>query len=153
MKKLIFILLLIPVGLFGQQTLKQNLTIYKSTPTLNLYGSGGVINFNNGNVLITHTTDTLTLTGALNASKRISYNKSVLIAASDTAAMLSHYIHRADTAAMLANYLRKINMPIIGDTTVAAAYGKIVFKQSDSTLYVCKYIRPTGKKKWFKLDN
>lgn len=44
-------------------------------------------------------------------------------------------------------------MMYIGDTTVAARYGVIVFKTSDSTYYGCKYIRPTGKKKWFKLDN
>jgi len=38
------------------------------------------------------------------------------------------------------------------DTTVTKAYGKIVFKTSDSTLYFCKFIKPTGKKCWFPLE-
>jgi hypothetical protein len=41
----------------------------------------------------------------------------------------------------------------VGDTNVAKKYGRLVFKLSDSTLYVCKYIRPTGKHCWYKLDN
>jgi hypothetical protein len=41
----------------------------------------------------------------------------------------------------------------VGDTTVTAAYGKVVFKVSDSTFYGCRYIRATGKKKWWALDH
>ena len=31
-------------------------------------------------------------------------------------------------------------------------YGAVVFKVSNSTLYVCRFIRPTGKKCWFPLN-
>ncbi len=41
----------------------------------------------------------------------------------------------------------------VGDTTVTAAYGKVVFKVSDSTFYGCRYIRAAGKKKWWALDH
>jgi hypothetical protein len=40
-----------------------------------------------------------------------------------------------------------------GDTTVTKIPGLIVYKTSDSTLYVCRYTRPTGKNCWWALDH
>ena len=39
-----------------------------------------------------------------------------------------------------------------GDTTVVKVYGKMIFRVADSSLYVCKFIKPTGKKCWYKIQ-
>jgi len=58
------------------------------------------------------------------------------------------------TKADSANITQGVPMIVyIGDTTVTAKYGVVVFKTSDSTFYGCRYIRPTGKKKWWPLDH
>jgi hypothetical protein len=74
----------------------------------------------------------------------------------DTAAMLTNYINKADTATMLTKYARKLN-PVFtgavtlpsGDTTVTAVKGKMIFKTSDSTMYVCR--STTFRHKWFSM--
>jgi hypothetical protein len=65
MRKLILILAisLFTGVLMGQQTFRTNVVILKTTPMLHLYGTGGYINFNNGDVLLTHGTNLLTLSG------------------------------------------------------------------------------------------
>lgn len=279
MKKILLITmtLMLMISLSAQKTQYYDLIIQKTSPLLHLYGSGGIINWNNGDLLITHTSNTLTLSGGnlltsgtsaigigatsplhqlvvassltngLNSLNIVNTttnkNRSTVTQARDSSSLNlwftysgsplltmtnknGNILFRADsigfgvgTATPLTklsvvssnatnlnafNFVNsdinkrrdtfaqatdtssvnlkytvtgsptlnmtsktgtnilsvdsvKITMgvaPIIyvGDTTVAAAYGKMVFKQSDSSLYVCKYIRPTGKQKWFKIQ-
>ena len=62
MKKIliVFLVALFTGMLFAQQTLKVNLIIQRTAPTLFLKGSGGIIDFNSGNVTITAGTNALT---------------------------------------------------------------------------------------------
>jgi hypothetical protein len=65
MKKILltFAMILLTISLMAQKTQYYDLIIQKTTPLLHLYGSGGIINWNNGDLLLTHTTNTLTLSG------------------------------------------------------------------------------------------
>jgi hypothetical protein len=254
---LISALFLITGMLMGQSTnkIRQDLQIYKTAPAILLNGSGALINFNDGDLILTQSTNTLTLsggnlalgtnsltmTGSIGATgARVTKgwftnleitnlptvggaNLSALYTSGDIAIGANNLTMTGSIAATGARVtkgwftnleitnsptvngtaisaiyapiasptftgsinttgarvtkawltdLEVTNLPTIsgvainttpsfttsitvlpGDTTVAAAYGKIVFKTSDSTLYVCKYIKPTGKKKWYKLDN
>lgn len=53
----------ISVICFPQQVIKRDVEIQKLTPVLNLNGLGGVIQFYNGDVSITHSTDQIEVTG------------------------------------------------------------------------------------------
>jgi hypothetical protein len=67
MKKsiLLFVSLLMTVILAGQSKYKfeQDIWVYKTTPGLKLDGTGAFINFNSGDLLLTQSTNTLTLSG------------------------------------------------------------------------------------------
>jgi hypothetical protein len=65
MKKLFltFAMILLTISLIAQKTQYYDLIIQKTTPLLHLYGSGGIINWNNGDLLLTHSSNMLTLTG------------------------------------------------------------------------------------------
>lgn len=279
MKKilLIFAMILMSASLMAQKTQYYDLIIQKTTPLLHLYGAGGVINWNNGDLLLTHTTNTLTLTGGdfllsttyslgigattplhklvvvnarannLNAfnftNSDANKNRSTTTQARDTSSLNLWYsytgsplltmtdhdglvLFRADSLgfgvgtgtpmtrlSVLSNRASNLNafnfvesdinknrttfaqaadssslnlafsytgspalnlnsktgtsiikidssavtvnvpaVMYVGDTTVTKKYGAVVFKTADSTLYVCRFIRPTGKKCWFPLN-
>lgn len=67
MKKLIITLIVIclPVVLMAQTTIKNNFVIERSSPSLHLKGSNGVINFNSGDITMTNTSNTLTIVGGV----------------------------------------------------------------------------------------
>jgi hypothetical protein len=67
MKKLIilFTIICLPVVLMGQTTIKNNFVIERSSPSLHLKGSNGVINFNSGDITLTNTSNTLTIVGGV----------------------------------------------------------------------------------------
>lgn len=64
MKKLLFsiVLILFVVTVFGQVT-NRNIMINKTTPALYLNGTGAIIDFYNNDLRITHSSNTLTLSG------------------------------------------------------------------------------------------
>ena len=49
----------------GQTTIKNNFVIERSSPSLHLKGSNGVINFNSGDITLTNTSNTLTIIGGV----------------------------------------------------------------------------------------
>ena len=65
MKKILSFIagLFIIVSLSGQTTIYNDLILQKTTPMLHLYGTGAYINFNNGDLLLTRTSNLLTLSG------------------------------------------------------------------------------------------
>jgi hypothetical protein len=65
MKRLLtfIIISLFTVTIFGQSTFYSNIVISKTAPTLSLKGTGAIINFNNGDLLFTQSTNILTLSG------------------------------------------------------------------------------------------
>jgi hypothetical protein len=65
MKKLIlFLFALLTAGVIvGQTTFKYNVTIQKTSPTLHLNGTGAVLNFYNGDITLTQSSNLLTLGG------------------------------------------------------------------------------------------
>jgi len=67
MKKLIilFTIICLPVVLMAQTTIKNNFVIERSSPSLHLKGSNGVINFNSGDITLTNTSNTLTIVGGV----------------------------------------------------------------------------------------
>jgi len=67
MKKLIilFTIICLPVILTAQTTIKNNFVIERSSPSLHLKGSNGVINFNSGDITLTNTSNTLTIDGGV----------------------------------------------------------------------------------------
>ena len=57
-----------------------------------------------------------------------------------------------DTTSFLLEDIRDVVIISVGDTSVTAIVGRIVFKTSDKRFYGCKQIS-TSYKKWFPLDN
>lgn len=57
-----------------------------------------------------------------------------------------------DTVAFLTEDIRNVTIIHVGDTTVTAIVGRIVFKTSDAHFYGCKQTN-TSYKKWLQLDN
>ena len=67
MKKLflLFGILVVTLSVYGQSEVKRNITITKTSPTLNLNGSTGQVNFNNNDVTITNSSsNNLVIDGA-----------------------------------------------------------------------------------------
>jgi len=65
MKKALFtfVLLIAVIACNSQIIYKRDLTLQKTTPALNLLGSGATINFNGSDVVLTQSSNTLTMTG------------------------------------------------------------------------------------------
>lgn len=65
MRKLLLSLLIVLFSgvLFGQSTYRVDLVVRKTTPMFHLYGLGAYINFNNGDLLLTQSSNLLTLSG------------------------------------------------------------------------------------------
>ena len=165
-------------GLFGagEQTFKKDIKIYKPNAEINFASSTDATG-----VTISHSDKKLTITGDtinMSVTPRVAGVALNAIYASGNAVLGANSITMTGSIAATANRVTKgwftnlevTNLPtvagssihtapsfttsitiLVGDTTVAAAYGKVVFKTSDSTFYGCRYIRPTGKKKWFAL--
>ena len=51
--------------MIGQASIKTNFVIEKTSPTLHLKGSNGIINFNSGDVTLTNTSNALTIVGGV----------------------------------------------------------------------------------------
>lgn len=60
---LIIIGVIIVAACSGQEVLKRNLELRKTTPVLNLNGTGATIQFYNGDITLSHSSDQLTLSG------------------------------------------------------------------------------------------
>jgi hypothetical protein len=135
MKKIIIFvtLLLCSLGVWAQQTtVKTNFTIQKANPTLYLNGTAAVLDFYNGDVTFTQSSNLLTLaggnlslgsnsllmTGSIGATlARVTKGWFIDLEITNlptinggtlaTALSLSSYLLKTDTAAMLTNYINK----------------------------------------------
>jgi hypothetical protein len=135
MKKIIIFvtLLLCSLGVWAQQTtVKTNFTIQKANPTLYLNGTAAVLDFYNGDITFTQSSNLLTfaggnlslggnsllMTGSLGATGsrllqgwmtnlEITNLPTINGGTLATALSLSSYLLKTDTAAMLTNYINK----------------------------------------------
>jgi hypothetical protein len=190
-------LVLLSISVMGQWTKKSDLILLKTTPLLHLYGTGGIIKFNNV-ATITYSTGYLTLasaslltsgtsyigigataplhqlviasstTNGLNAlnivNSTINKNRTSLAQARDSSSFnLWYTITGSPTLSMTSKTgtnivtidSSKVSLGVpgdmyTGDTTVTAIKGRVVFKTSDSVLYVCRSTY-TNHARWFKL--
>ena len=163
MKKLIFLLLLIPAIAVGQKSNK-DLYVIKTSPALYLNGSGALINFNAGDVVLTQSTNTLTLSGGslalgtnsltLTGSIGATGARTTKVWATDIEVTNSPTVGGTSIAAIYAPiaapvFTTSVTLPS-GDTTVTAVLGKVIFKTSDSTFYGCR--STLANKKWYKIN-
>ena len=107
MKKILLglMILMLTISLSAQKTQYYDLIIQKTTPLLHLYGSGGIINWNNGDILWTHTSNTITMSGGNFLTSGTSY-----IGVGATAPL-----HQVVVASSLTNGLNALN--IVNSTT------------------------------------
>jgi len=90
------------------KTFDKDVIVNKTSPSLFLKGEGAVIDFSTSDLVLTQSTNALTLTGG------------------------------------------DIVLNGTSDTTATAVKGKIVFKTSDSSFYMCR--STTFRHKWYKLN-
>ena len=175
MKKILFIsaLVLLSINLSAQSRFPRGIKVGKTSGVVEVDSivlTGNAFKIYSGGTLLSpgfNVADTMHLSDRINLKVNIADTASMLtkyLHKTDTTSMLTKYLHKSDTTSMLTKYARLKSPTIttpsfttsitiqVGDTTVTAAYGKIVFKTSDSTFYGCKF-KGTGKKHWYKLDN
>lgn len=125
-----------------------------------LYTSGNIDIGNNSLLFTGATTGNIGATGArcvkgwftdLTVTNRPVYGSSALIAASDTASMLSKYSHLASPT--FTGVATAPTIVISGGDTTTAVLGKIVYKTSDTHFYGCRSTAGAGHTQWFRLDN
>lgn len=149
MKRIIIltVLLLCSLGLWSQSTIFSNLTIQKAAPVLYLNGTGAILDFYNGDIRFTQSSNLLTLsggdfalgsnnitmTGALGATGgrllkgwftnlEITNLPTINGATLASALSLSNYTLVADTATMLTHYAKKASPIFTGVVTFPSPF-------------------------------
>lgn len=160
MRKIFVILFMaLSTGLMAQyKTINNDLRITKTAPKLLLNGSGALINFNNSDLVLTQSTNTLTLSGGNLALGTNTLTLTGSIGATGARATKVWATDVESTNAPTVGGVSIFTAPVFatsvtfpsGDTTVTAVKGKVIFKTADSTLYVC---RSLVAKKWYPLIN
>jgi len=161
MKKLILIfsLCLLTAGIFAQVT-KSDIEIRKTTPILKLNGTGAIINFYNGDVIITHSSNKLTITGgdlqvpqlllpgatsgsttlkapaiAGTAVITLPATSGTLISSADTSGMLSNYPLTSEVNTRYKSFTNNISAGAETDVTLVgvttAPYSVTIFDADD----------------------
>ena len=121
MKKILLglMILMLTISLSAQKTQYYDLIIQKTTPLLHLYGSGGIINWNNGDILWTHTSNTITMSGGNFLTSGTSY---LGIGATSP-------LHQVVVASSLTNGLNAFNIVINSLTVILFLFIKYLLKE------------------------
>jgi hypothetical protein len=145
MKKylLLFVSLLMTVILLGQSNGKRrnDVWIYKPSPGLLLDGSGAFINFNNGDLLLTQSTNTLTLSGGNLALGTNSLTLTGSIGATGSRITKGWFTN-----------LEITNLPTVGGASLSALYTSGNISIGTNSLLLTGSIAATGNrvtKGWF----